>query len=124
MGAVQGRRKGRGARRVARARSETHAPTPAPPLTAPFPLPRSPAPPLPRSPAPRSAPARAGEAGAYLPIVNTLLDGVLGFDDAQFKAEISWLYPLLSGLIGCGSVEIRQRVRVVFDQRIRGMLPF
>ena len=27
-------------------------------------------------------------------------------------------------LIGCGSVEIRQRVRVVFDQRIRGMLPF
>ena len=117
MGAVQGRRKGgQGARRVARTRSEAHAPTPAPPLTAPFPLPRS--------PAPRSAPARAGEAGAYLPIVNTLLDGVLGFDDAQFKAEISWLYPLLSGLIGCGSVEIRQRVRVVFDQRIRGMLPF
>jgi len=69
-------------------------------------------------------PSCAGEAGAYLPIVNTLLDGVLGFDEAQFRAEISWLYPLLSGLIGCGSVEIRQRVRVVFDQRIRGMLPF
>ena len=83
-------------------------------------LPRPP----PLAPPPLSPPARAGEAGAYLPIVNTLLDGVLGFDEAQFRAEISWLYPLLSGLIGCGSVEIRQRVREVFDSRIRNMLPF
>ena len=53
-----------------------------------------------------------------------LLDGVLGFDEQQFRANLGWLYPLLTGLIACGSVEIRARVRDVFDSRLRALLPF
>jgi len=56
--------------------------------------------------------------------VNTLLDGVLDFDDAQFKAELGWLYPLLSGLITCGSVAVRSRVRDVFESRLRPLMKF
>jgi hypothetical protein len=63
------------------------------------------------------------EAAAYAPIVLQLLDGVLSFDDDEFKENLSWLYPLLTGLITCGSVEIRARLRNVFEGRLRAMLP-
>ena len=63
------------------------------------------------------------EAAAYAPIVLQLLDGVLSFDDAEFKENLSWLYPLLTGLITCGSVEIRARLRDVFEGRLKAMLP-
>ena len=63
------------------------------------------------------------EAAAYAPIVLQLLDGVLSFDDDEFKENLSWLYPLLTGLITCGSVEIRLRLRNVFEGRLKAMLP-
>jgi len=63
------------------------------------------------------------EAAAYAPIVLQLLDGVLSFDDDEFKENLSWLYPLLTGLITCGSVEIRARLRNVFEGRLKAMLP-
>ena len=43
---------------------------------------------------------------------------------ARPRPPLSTSYPLLTGLIGCGSVEIRGRVRNVFDVRLRGFLPF
>ena len=77
------------------------------------------------APAPSPLPSFAvREAGAYTPIVNTLLDGVLDFDDAQFRAELKWLYPLLSGRITCGSVAVRSRVRDVFETRLRPLMNF
>jgi hypothetical protein len=63
------------------------------------------------------------EAAAYGPMVLLLLDGLLAFTDAQFGANLGWLYPLLTGLVGCGSVEIRQRLSVVFAVRLRSFLP-
>jgi Sec7-like guanine-nucleotide exchange factor len=63
------------------------------------------------------------EAAAYAPIVLQLLDGVLSFDNDEFKENLSWLYPLLTGLITCGSVEIRLRLRNVFEGRLKAMLP-
>ena len=63
------------------------------------------------------------EAAAYAPIVLQLLDGILSFDDDEFKENLSWLYPLLTGLITCGSVEIRLCLRNVFEGRLKAMLP-
>ena len=55
------------------------------------------------------------EAAAYGPLMLQILDGLLGFDDAQFKANLTWLMPLLIGLVGAGSVEVRQRVARVLQ---------
>jgi hypothetical protein len=63
------------------------------------------------------------EAAAFGPLVLQLLDGVLSWGDAQFRENLHWLYPLLTGLIGSGSVEIRQRLAEVFEIRLRKMLP-
>jgi len=63
------------------------------------------------------------ESAAFGPLVIQLLDGVLSWDDNQFKENLHWLYPLLTGLIGSGSVEIRMRLSEVFEIRLRKMLP-
>lgn len=63
------------------------------------------------------------EAAAYGPLVMQLLEGLLSFDDVQFKDNLPWLYPLLTGLITCASVEIRQRLSEVFAFRLRKLLP-
>jgi hypothetical protein len=62
------------------------------------------------------------EAAAYGPLVMQLLRGVLAFDDAQFAENLHWLYPLLTGLIVCGNLEVRQLLAGVFDQRLRPLL--
>ena len=62
------------------------------------------------------------EAAAYGPLVARLLEALLGFDDAQFTANLDWLYPLLTGLIVAGNGELRALVAHVFDTRLRGLL--
>jgi len=63
------------------------------------------------------------EAASYGPLVLQLLDGLLGLHDGQFTENLPWLYPLLTGLISAGSVEIRQRVGKIFETKIRELLP-
>ena len=63
------------------------------------------------------------EAAAYGPMVLQLLEGLLAFSEGQFRANLHWLYPLLTGLISCGSVEIRCMVTHVFNGRLRALLP-
>jgi hypothetical protein len=63
------------------------------------------------------------EAAAYGPMVLQLLEGLLAFSDEQFKTNLHWLYPLLTGLVSCGSVEIRQMLTQVFNVRLRKLLP-
>jgi Sec7-like guanine-nucleotide exchange factor len=63
------------------------------------------------------------EAAAYGPLVLTLLEGLLAFDDRQFKENLHWLYPLLTGLIVAGNLEIRALVKMVFDGRLQRLIP-
>jgi len=37
--------------------------------------------------------------------------------------NLDFLYPLLTGLIAAGSVEVRQRVGKIFDTQVRELLP-
>ena len=62
------------------------------------------------------------EAASYGPLVLQLLDGLLGFDEEQFEENLHWLYPLLTGLISAGSVEIRQRVAAIFNSNVKELL--
>jgi hypothetical protein len=52
-----------------------------------------------------------------------LLDEVLDLGEARFRENLDFLWPLLTGLIGAGSVEVRQRVGRIFETRIRELLP-
>jgi hypothetical protein len=63
------------------------------------------------------------EAAAYGPLVGCLLEGLMAFDDAQFAANLHWLYPLLTGLVIAGSLEIRALVAGVLEERVRPLLP-
>ena len=62
------------------------------------------------------------EAACYGPLVLQLLEGVLTFSGAQFRDNLDWLYPLLTGLISAGSVEIRQRVAAIFNSQVKDLL--
>lgn len=63
------------------------------------------------------------ETAAYGPLVLTLLGGVLAWDDARFRDNLGWLYPLLTGLVVAGSLEVRTLVAGVFERRLASMLP-
>lgn len=63
------------------------------------------------------------ETAAYGPLVLTLLGGVLSWDGARFRANLGWLYPLLTGLVVAGSLEVRTLVAGVFERRLASMLP-
>jgi hypothetical protein len=63
------------------------------------------------------------ETAAYGPLVLTLLGGVLAWDDARFRDNLGWLYPLLTGLVVAGSLEVRSLVAGVFERRLASMLP-
>ena len=62
------------------------------------------------------------EAAAYGQLVLTLLRELLAFDDTQFKENLDWLYPLLTGLIVAGNIEIRSHLAAVFEGRIGSLL--
>ena len=62
------------------------------------------------------------EAAAYGPLVLTLLHGLLAFDDGQFRENLPWLYPLLTGLIVAGNLEIRGLLASVFEGRFAKLL--
>lgn len=63
------------------------------------------------------------ETAAYGPLVLTLLQGILAWDEAQFRASLSWVYPLLTGLVVAGNLELRGLVAGVFNGRLAAMLP-
>jgi hypothetical protein len=62
------------------------------------------------------------ESAAMGPLVGVLLEGLLTFNDAQFQTNLHWLYPILTGLIVAGGIELRVLVRNVFDQRIAPLI--
>ena len=62
------------------------------------------------------------EAAAYGPLVMTLLRGLLAFDENQFRETLEWLYPLLTGLVVAGNLEIRALLASVFEGRLAVLL--
>ena len=63
------------------------------------------------------------ETAAYGPLVLTLLQGVLAWDAPQFRANLGWLFPLLTGLVVAGSLEVRSLVAGVLQRRVAALLP-
>lgn len=62
------------------------------------------------------------EAAAYGPLVLTLLRELLAFDDAQFLENLPWLWPILTGLVVAGNIEIRDLLASVFETRIASLI--
>jgi len=54
--------------------------------------------------------------------VLTLLKGLLAFDEGQFRETLEWLYPLLTGLVVAGNLEIRALLASVFEGRLAALL--
>lgn len=59
------------------------------------------------------------EAAAYGPLVSQLLASILSWEGDQFTDNLPWVYPLLTGLIVAGNMEIRALVAGVFETRLR-----
>ena len=59
---------------------------------------------------------------AYISLIAVIIQGVLNFSDTQFKANASWILPLISDIIINSNGTLRQCVKDIFDKHIQSIV--